>query len=100
MLLVLVSGFNPYRTINIDALNCVLGAGNLSWLSLHYSSESIMQKLRIIVETSATEQSNNVVEWILFSSVIPYCQFLCDGVKALLSREGWCVGLKQRLLND
>lgn len=74
-------------TTNIDALNCVLGAGDLSWLSLHYSSKSIMQKLRIIVETSLTDQATNVVEWILFSSVIPYCKFLCDGFKAISYQE-------------
>jgi len=80
-------GVKSYCTTNIDALNRVLGAGDFSWLSLHCSSESIMQKLKIIVETSSTEQANNVVEWILFSSVIPYCQFLCDGFKAISYQE-------------
>lgn len=52
----------------------MLGAGDFSWLSLHYSFVPIMQNLRITVHTSSTKQSM-FVSWFYWAFAIPYCQY-------------------------
>lgn len=56
----------PYCTSNIDAVNCVLGAGDFSWLSHHAKVKDHCRQI--------LDQEINVFEWILLSSAIPHCQ--------------------------